>query len=178
MNIVIYLIEDNLKDIRDILEKLNAYAQSCKDINNNYSFQFKSLEGTISKTKYNCDWKFYEPGVIKEIRDKMAEEEEQGNKMGLLLDVLLTEEEVEYSRSKYYPRANIARNIYFELYEVIPIYIVTGILNFGTQSDIIMGVDLRNCYILKDTLAYSGDVYVKRMFDKYIEMIEKQGGTE
>lgn len=178
MNIVIYLIEDNLKDIRDILEKLNAYAQNCKDLNNNYNFQFKSLEGTTAKEKYNCDWKFYAPGVIEEIRNKMAEEEEKGNKMGLLLDILLTEQDIEYSRSKYYPRASIARDIYFEFNKVMPIYIVTSILNFGTQSDIIMGVDLRNSYILKDTLAYSGDVYVKSMFDKYIEMIKGQGGTE
>ena len=72
MNIVIYLIEDNLKDIKDILEKLNTYAQSYNDLNNNYNFRFKSLEGAIPKTKYNCEWKFYEPGVIGEIRDKMA----------------------------------------------------------------------------------------------------------
>lgn len=178
MNIVIYLIEDELKDIKEILTKLNDFARNNKYPNCEYNFQFKSLEGTIAKTKYNCDCKFYEPGVIDEIRDKMAEEEGQGNKMGLLLDILLTEQDLDYSRSKYYPRASIARDIYFEFNKDIPIYIVTSILNFGTQSDIIMGVDLRNCYILKDTLAYSGDVYVKSMFDKYIEMIKGQGGTE
>lgn len=178
MNIVIYLIEDKMKDIKEILTKLNDFARNNQYPNDEYNFQFKSLEGTIAKTKYNCDWKFYEPGVIEEIRDKMAEEEGQGNKMGLLLDVLLTEGEVEYSRQKYYPRANIARDIYSEFNELMPIYIITGILNFGSQCDIIMGVDLHNFYILKDSLDYPGDVYVKSMFDKYIEMIERQDGLE
>lgn len=178
MNIVIYLIEDNIKDIQYVLSKLNNCAQNNKYTDNKYVFQFKPLEGTIAKTKYNCDWKFYEPGVIGEIRKKMAEEEGQGNKMGLLLDVLLTEKDLDYSRSRYYPRAGIARDIYSEFNELMPIYIISGILNFGTQSDIIMGVDLRNSYILKDSLDYPGDVYVKSMFDKYIEMIKGQGGTE
>lgn len=175
MNIVIYLIEDRVKDMRDILEKLNAFAQNKKSQNNNYIFQFKPLKGTVAKRCYEDDWVFYEPRVIEDIRDRKAEEEEKGNKMGLLLDILLTKADIDYSRSKYYPKASIASKIYSEFHEKMPIYIITNILNFGTQSDIIMDADLRDSFILKGCLEYPGDVYVKSMFDKYIKIIEEQG---
>ena len=124
MKIVIYLIEDNIADHKKILREINAYLND-RYRNEEYSFEFKSLEGTVEKKCREKDWKFYEPGVIDTIRDKMAEEQLEGNKMGLLLDVLLTEEDLEYSLSKYYAKATIARDIYFEFNQVIPIYIIT-----------------------------------------------------
>lgn len=173
MNIVIYLIDDNLEEAKSTIKKLNDFA-SKKYRNEEYSFRFKFLEGTVNESCYGQDMKFYDTKVIEDIRSKMKEEEGEDNIMGILLDILLTRQDIEFSRSKYYPKASIARDIYNEFNEVMPIYIITSILNFGTQSDIIMGVELRDFFILKDSLDYPGDVYVKSMFDKYIEMYKRQ----
>lgn len=163
MKTVIYVIEDNQDDMKKITEKLNEYAGKYKED----EFEFIPLEGTLRQLYMDKNWKFYEPEILDRIRGKLSEESEKGNMMGLLLDVLLTKEDIEYSLSKYYPRASIAREIYSEFHEKMPVYMITNISMFGTQSDIIMGVNLSDSYIPKEALWYPFDDDVKAMFDKY-----------
>lgn len=166
MKIVIYLIEDNPEDMKKIISDLNGRAQ-VKFNTDEYEYEFRPLEGT-NKGDYNeREWLFYDNGIIDKISDTLSDETKHGNKMGLLLDVLLTKEDMENSLSAYYPTATIARKIYFEFNQKMPIHIITNLLMFGTQSEIIMGTDLSDSYLVKESLEYPFDDDVEAMFEKY-----------
>lgn len=164
--IVIYLIEDNPVDAKRITEDLNNRAKK-KYNKDGYEYEFKPLEGTNKKNYKGQDWNFYDSEIIDRIQGKLSDEEKNGNKMGLLLDVLLTEKDRENSVAAYYPTASIAKDIYFEFYRKMPIHIITSLLMFGTQSEIIMGVDLSDSYIYKEALDYPFEDDIKVMFDKF-----------
>lgn len=166
MKIVIYLIEDNPEDMKKIIADLNHRAHDKFNTPEN-EYEFKPLEGTNRENYNEREWLFYDSRVIDRIKEILSEEKKRGNRMGLLLDVLLTKEDMENSLSAYYPTASIARKIYTEFNQKMPIHIITNLLMFGTQSEIIMGADLADSYIVKEALEYPFDDDVAAMFKKY-----------
>ncbi|MCI5874672.1 MAG: hypothetical protein PUJ55_16255 [Clostridiales bacterium] len=146
----IFLIEDCKSEAEQIIDKLHQEAE--KRTKPEYSFCFKHLEGT-RQTDYEGEKRaFYEPDVIERIEELHLQTVEKGEKMGILLDVLLTQEDIENTLSSYYPQADLAKQIYSKFHDSIPVYMITGTATFATQSDVIMGVDLSDQFIAKNAL--------------------------
>ncbi len=169
-NFKIYLIEDYQKNADLAISVLNEAASSYADNGLQYCFDF--FKGTAEG---NDGYVFYEPEIIQQIKDKIAEERSEGNLVGLLLDTLLTKEDVDNAATSYYARASISKEIYFQFYKEIPIYIVTATAAFGSQSDIIMGADLSDRYISNRSLVKRDKKEIQDLFSFYQKFYEKEG---
>ncbi len=138
----IYLIEDEQKHVEETINKLRAAASERENGN---TFEFEWMKGTVKTGRE--EYIFYEKIILEEIRKCIDRDKKKGFFIGLLLDTLLTQEDIERTITSYYARASIARDIFFQFYEEIPVYIITASSVFGSQSDIIMGKDLSGQYI-------------------------------
>ncbi len=173
----IYLIEDEQKHVNETISKLTEAASERKSGN---AFGFEWLEGTV-KTEQNGHI-FYEKTILNQIRDCIKRDGENGILAGLLLDTLLTQEDIECTKTSYYARASIARDIFIQFYEQVPIYIITATSAFGSQSDIIMGKDLAEQYINQRRLTANPLKNVRedterlfRFYEKFYEDKQKKG---
>lgn len=161
----IYLIEDYMKEAEQIINKFRQMAEKRE---NKYLFCIEHLKGTKNTIYEGLERDFYELGVLKQIEDLYAQSERKREKMGILLDVLLTEEDMDSMYSSYYPQAELARRIYQEFHNRIPIYMITNTATFAVQSDVIMGVDLSDAFIAKDALLkYELEKEIEKMFHHY-----------
>lgn len=168
---VIYLIEDCKEHADKAIKKLSVaalkYAEGGDD------FEFYHLKGTVSQKYENKEYLFYDQSVVSRIEEKINNEITMGNKIGLLLDIMLTQEDIEKSKNSYYTHASISRDIFFKFRGEIPIYIVTISSSFAAYSDIIMGVNLSEQFISQARLSrdpvdsLEGDF--KRLFKFYQE---------
>lgn len=145
MGKVIYLIEDKIVDKDDILRLLRDKIPQA--LQNEISFDW--LPGDEQE---NNGFQFYTNSVLKNIADKKAEVEVDGGKMGILLDLTLTEDETASLGQSFYPEVHLAKEIYIRYKDQIPIYIVTSVNSFGAQCDVIMGEDLSDRYVTKSAL--------------------------
>lgn len=166
----VYLIEDCKQHANETLDKLMKVAP---DYNNKeYFFEFELIEGTVSKEYDNNKYLFYEKKDILKKIEKRIRDMHNGDKMGLLLDVLLTQDDMEQTIASYYPQASISRDIFFKYSDKIPIYIITATSAFGGQSDIIMGTNLSEQYINQQRLIRDSKETIKkelgRMFSYYL----------
>lgn len=169
----IYLIEDETTHASETIEKLRSAA---KEYSSPYEFEFEWMKGTV---KYQGEkYLFYEEEILEQIQENINKEIESDVSVGLLLDTILTQDDLEYAVASYYPRASLARDIYFKFYEKIPVYIVTATSAFGGQSDIIMGKDLSEQYINQRRLAMNPLKNIKddtdRLFRFYVSFYEGQ----
>lgn len=167
----IYLIEDCKKHAHETLVKLREVAP---DYNNDkFTFEFELIEGSVSSEYEKNKYLFYEKKDIFKKINKRIKDIQKGDKMGLLLDVLLTQEDMEQTMASYYPRASISRDIFFKFSDVIPIYIITATSAFGGQSDIIMGTNLSEQYINQQRLIRDSKDTIKeelgRLFAYYLD---------
>lgn len=144
----IYLIEDEQKHAEETIDKLKEAASERKSGN---TFEFEWMKGTVKTGRE--EHIYYEKTILEEIRKCIDRDRNNDVYIGLLLDTLLTQEDIERTMTSYYARASIARDIFFQFYEKIPIYIITATSAFGSQSDIIMGKDLSEQYINQRRLA-------------------------
>lgn len=171
----VYLIEDCTQHAKDTLAKLTEFAPEYSK--NEYKFEFELIKGTVSKEYEDESYLFYEKEDILKKIEEHIKKTQKDDRMGLLLDVLLTQDDMEQTMESYYPQASISRDIFFKFSDKIPIYIVTATSAFGGQSDIIMGTDLSEQYInqqrlvrdSKDTL--KGDL--DRLFSYYLNFKKK-----
>ncbi len=166
-NLKILLIEDCQKEAKEIVARLNERAEQKND--SKYTFHFEALEGTIEDGENGH--KYYESGVMKQIEKFLNDDHEE--QIGLLLDVLLTKEDIENTLSSYYPQADLAKKIYFKFCDRIPIYMITGTATFATRSDVIMGIDLSNQFIAKNALLrYKLESEIDKLFLYYKQYFE------
>lgn len=161
---IVYLIEDRVKNAKDILEKLNKVKTEYCD--NEYSFAFELLRGSVPGEYGGEKYSFYDSTVYKQIEQHSEEENGRGNRVGLLLDVLLTQEDIERTSESYYPQVSISRNIFDQFRDCIPIYFITTTSAFGGQSDIIMGQDLSEQYIKQQRLVRDPQDTIKAELDR------------
>lgn len=159
----VYLIEDCQQHANETLDKLKEVAP---DYNHEYTFEFELIKGTVSKKYDNTEYLFYEKKDIFKKIEKHMKVKHNGDKMGLLLDVLLTQEDMEQTMDSYYPRASISRDIFFKFSDDIPIYIITATSAFGGQSDIIMGTNLSEQYINQQRLIRDSNDTMKEELDR------------
>lgn len=164
MKNIIYIIEDNLKDMSGILDKLNKMAE--KRNSPECKFEFTALCGTIEYEIKNEKYLSYEDGIIdevKEILQKMEDDSEQ--RMCILLDIQLTKKN---ESDNEYQKADLAKKIYFTFRRQIPMYIITSTPWFATQGDVIMGVDLSEQFIAKNAiLTYELEEDIDALFEFY-----------
>lgn len=168
MKNLIIVIEDMKEDAIKIKDTLEEYL--VKDQLNNCQFEIEWLPGEKEVADDNGKVHFYyNDSVIEAIAMRKKQAEEEGKKVGILLDILLTQEETETAGNLVYPKVNLAKKIYFQYKDIIPIYIVTSINYFGAQCDAIMGADLSKCYIAKAALLdYKMQESINKMLDYYI----------
>lgn len=142
---IIYLIEDCEERAEKTIQKLQTVApEYAKD---EYTFQFELMKGNIPQRYEDKQYAFYDQNIMNEIETNIEKEACEGSKVGLLLDVMLTQEDIEKSKNSYYAHASISRDIFFKFKGKIPIYIVTISSTFAAYSDIIMGVNLSEQFI-------------------------------
>lgn len=168
----IILIEGQKKQATEIIDCLTRLAEVRS--NDNCNYHFEHLKGTIEGEYEGEKYSFYDDSVIKEIEKRCSRAERHNaekrdvKKLGLLLDIMLTKEDLDSNLSSYYPQADLAKKIYFRFHDRIPVYMITTPPVFATQSDVIMGVDLSEQYIAKDALLrYKLEDDIDRLFAFY-----------
>lgn len=173
----IILIEDRKQDVAEILDCLK---ESAKEKSDKYDFHFEHIQGTEECNYEGEEYLFYNESILQTIEQKCAEARDQSKeKIGLLLDVMLTKEDLESNLSSYYPQAELAKQIYFKFYEQMPIYMITSSPVFATQSDVIMGTDLSEQYIAKNALLrYKFKDDIERLFAFYCNFKLTKNGPE
>lgn len=148
---IIYLIEDREENANKTLQRLNEIAPKYED--QEFSFEFKLLEGAAPQEYKGLQYIFYDQSILQQIEACIKSGTNVGNRIGLLLDVMLTKEDLEETAKSYYPHASISREIFFRFKDDIPIYIVTMTSTFASYSDIIMGENLSKQFINQISLA-------------------------
>lgn len=148
---IIYLIEDCEEHAEKTIEKLRSVAPDYE--NNDYDFQFELLEGSIPQIYEDKQYVFYDQKIMNEIETKRESARNLGNKVGLLLDVMLTQEDIEKSKNSYYAHASISRDIFYKFKGKMPIYFISISATFASYSDIIMGMNLSEQFINQARLA-------------------------
>lgn len=166
MKIRIYLIEDYEPDADAILQELMNKAKNKNT--DDLQFEFISLPGTNRKKVREKEYLFYDDTIMQTLEEKYNEENNGNVKIGVLLDVMLVQEDVESSYAHYYPEASIAKKIYFDFSDKMPIYFISAYPEFATQCEVIMGEDLSDKFITKNAvLRYHIQADIDKMFNFY-----------
>lgn len=178
---IIYLIEDCEENASETLQKLNAVAPKYEEPGT--PFEFKLLAGAAPQEYKGVQYIFYDQSILQQIEAYIESETNAENRIGLLLDVMLTKEDVEESAKSYYAHASISREIFFRFKDDIPIYIVTSTSTFASYSDIIMGENLSRQFINEVRLIKDSDESLEgdlnRLFTFYKEFgRQSDKGTE
>lgn len=169
MGKVICLIEDKIPDKDDIISLLQQ--KMPQNLQNELSFDW--LEGDGNRRDA---YHFYTESVLQKIEEKKFELEAAGDSMGILLDLILTEEEFDNAGNSFFLKIDLAKKIYFQYRDAIPIYIVTVINSFGAQCDVIMGEDLSDRYVTKRALLrYKMENSINDLFKYYKNEFHIQG---
>lgn len=171
MKLKIFLLEDKVDDAKSIVEALNNTVAE-KELSE--ELEFEHFQGTIE-----CDYEhskhiFYEEEIIQRLEEKKQELQQNVNagsdeaKMGILLDVFLTQKETIDLDNNYITQAELSSKIYSAFSETVPVYIITSASSFDTSCETIMGVDLSEQYILKSALLrYKLKEAIDALFDFY-----------
>lgn len=163
----IYLVEDEPKHAEETIGKLEEAAH---ERGGEFEYEFEWLEGTIEREEGK--YVFYEEKILKQIRNCIKGDKKNNILVGLLLDTLLTQDDIEGTLNSYYAEASIARDIYNEFYKKVPVYIVTATSVFGAQSDIIMGKDLSEQFINQRRLAMNPLKTIREDTDRLFRFYE------
>lgn len=168
---LVYLIEDKEENAEETLQRLNEIAPEYGDQEN--CFEFALLKGTTPGEYRDKRYIFYDQSILEEIDACRERETNAGNQIGLLLDIMLTKEDIEETAKSYYTHASISREIFFRFKGTIPIYMISETYTFAPYSDIIMGENLSKQFINQIRLSedpidsLKGDL--DRMFTFYKE---------
>lgn len=151
MNMKLLLIEDCKEDVLSIQEEVQGFTECFDRQNRSWHFSIEHLPGTREETIKDNTFRFYDESILDAIQNKVDGQTEE-NKVGLLLDIVLTRDELETKNKGNYPEAFMARKIYNRFHTLIPIYIITSVGDFYTRGEKIMGVDLSEQFVQKDVL--------------------------
>lgn len=168
MNYKIFLLEDLINDKDQVISVFEK--ESSIYLNDGIHFSIEHLPGMGEVKKHeDGDHCFYQENIIEIINKKINEVEmTEGDKAGLLLDVILTEHEHEESIRSYYPKSDLAKRIYTEFNDRVAVYFITSIMYFEVRSEMIMGENMSDKFISKKALLeYKYKNNIKDMFDYY-----------
>lgn len=147
MKMTLLLIEDNLKHVENIQNAIEEFSSFKDERGEKWTFSTIHLTGDEEKTDIdNGTFQFYSDTVFKQIQDKINMQTET-ERIGLLLDTMLTQSEFQSRRRNDGPILNLSPKIYKKFHRELPIYIVTSISSFYTNSERFMGIDLSEYYI-------------------------------
>lgn len=155
----IILIEDKEKDAKEIE---NIYREAFESIKKRglleyFGCQKVTIEWMKGKgkevQKRNEKYCFYDEKIYEDIKTYIEENSGEEVRIGILLDVSLSEEEFENSAVNDYSNFKIARTIYEKFHEEAHIYVITSIRDFSSQVLNLMGTkELLERYVSKALL--------------------------
>lgn len=155
-----------------VCKKLNEGARTDRETQSLFCYEW--MKGTERKERGGRQFLFYGEGILDEIGRCHQETLMDGGRMGLLLGVLLTEEELDRAGISYYAHAALSREIYSRYGGRMPVYIITPTAAFGGQSGIIMGKDLSGRFIsTRNVIGNTSQEALGRMLRHYEDFREK-----
>ncbi len=174
----IFLIEDCLEHANETIRILNNAAGKYAE---EYEFKFEWLQGTSEPEDVEHEKHiFYDSEIVGRLAEKIKEGKSKGECTGILLDIMLTKEDIEKTLKSYYAYASISRDIYYRFNREIPIYIISTSSSFGGQSSVIMGTDLSNQFVkygdLKKTYCKEDTDRLFSYYQDYYETKEQHAG--
>lgn len=173
MRIKIFLIDDDIKLANNLIEQLNAIAQ--RKNNEAIQFEFAFLRGTSEEEYHGETHLFYDESVLEKIEETRTNTIQNGEQIGLLLDILLTKEDMDSSYASYYPEAHIAKKVYNQFCKRMPIYLISSFPGFATQCDVIMGEELADKFITHNAiLQYKIQDDIDKLFQFYAQIRGKR----
>lgn len=162
-NVKLFLIEDRMKDVEDTVAAINEFADFDSETEGIWHFTVEHLPGEGEREDDgNTEYRFYNDKVLNQIQEKIDGRQE-GEHIGLLLDPVLTKDELHSGYMGSYPSLVLAPEIYKRFQNKLPIYIITKVGAFYTNSERMMGVDLSDRFVHKDTLL---DLKLEAAFEK------------
>ncbi|MBQ8230391.1 MAG: hypothetical protein IJZ34_00465 [Lachnospiraceae bacterium] len=174
MDIKLLLIEDDVNDVGLITDAINEF-EDVDWMGTEYHFVVEHLPGMGEKEKIRGrEYLFYDDHILDEIEQRI-QKKANGINLGLLLDVVLTKDELESKDKNFYPEVNMARTIYERFHDKLPIYVLTSVPSFYTHSERIMGADLSEQFIPKEVLL---KYKMKSMLEKLKNYYIKWGQNE
>lgn len=185
----ILVVEDEERNEQAVEQAFINTVDKLKEWNllDRMNFQGISLEwirGTDKVTKRGKEYLFYTEQVLDELDKKIAEKTD--DRIGILLDVVLTREEQERSNVNDFSRIELSRKIYDRFEEGCNLYLITGLRSFGTLAWGIFGrEDMKDLYIPRELvgdymscMAISQALYWlnngEKISKELIEIIEKK----
>lgn len=133
----ILVVEDEEKNAEAVKRAFKDTVDKLKEWNllDKMKFQDISLEwirGTDKVTKRGKEYFFYTNQVLGELDKKI--EEKTNDRIGILLDVVLTREEQEKCNVNDFTQIELSREIYDRFEGKCNLYLITGLRSFGTLA--------------------------------------------
>lgn len=152
MNMKLFLVEDELEHVEKIQNAMNEFAEFNSGNGDSWHFTVEYLPGEGEKTVIDGrDFQFYNDKVFEQIQ-RIIDNPNRSEQVGLLLDIVLTRDEWNSKYKGNYPILTLAPEIYREFQGKLPIYIITTVSAFYTNSERIMGVNLSDRFVDKSVL--------------------------
>ena len=151
MNMKLFLIEDELEDAKAIEHAVTEFSDITDESGENWHFVLEHLPGKEEVRIDGKSFRFYTEIILEELQNIIKKQAENEH-IGLLLDIVLTNDEYESKYAGSYPILRLAPEIYKRFKRELPIYIITSVSSFYTNSERILGIDLSECFINKEML--------------------------
>lgn len=151
MNMKLFLVEDELEHVEKIRNVMEEFADFDSVDGEHCHISVEYLPGELEEKEENREFRFYDDKILAEIQNKINDQS-QGDRIGLLLDIVLTQEEWISKYKDQLPQLTLAPEIYRRFQGQLPIYIITTVSAFYTKSEKMMGVDLSDRFVDKTLL--------------------------
>lgn len=169
MRMTLLLLEDDLNDVKELKQAVEEFGERTDQEGEKWQFKLEHLPGDKGKSS-DGRYQDYDEQIFSKIQDRI-DRQSKGEKVGILLDVMLNAAERESGKKLYsYPETKLAPDIYIKFRDIIPIYAITSIPHFYTQCQRIMGgVNMSNQFIYKPILLeYKVKSEITKLQDFYI----------
>ncbi len=156
-NLTIILIEDNIEDKNAIKAQFEeAYKWfGGRKLLDELGIEALNIEWLSSNSNTSDDgvYQFYDDNILQVLEERLEIQEDR-EVLGVLLDVVLTQEEQRCINMNQYENINLSRLIYKKAEAMNSnTYFVTSMRNFGTIGYSIYGIDdLSKMYVPKEVL--------------------------
>lgn len=151
----VFLIEDDV-DHATVIKREFENAWQCltkwklQDEMGFQEFKIEWLKGSEEVEKRGKKFYFYTEKICQQLEDKMKEESEE-LQFGILIDVILTREELKNASINNFSMELLAKQILKKFDESGHVYVITGLRNFGSRAWGLFGNDsISQRYISKD----------------------------
>lgn len=150
----ILVVEDEQRNVDIVKQAFHDTVEHLKRWNllSEMNFDHISIEwirGEDKTTKRGKEYYFFTEKVLDELEKRIAREPNE--KLGILLDVILTKEEQERCNVNDFTRVELSRKIFDKYEDKCNLYLITGLRSFGTLAWGIFGRNnLKDQYIPRE----------------------------